>query len=179
VPLSLSAPPTRPTRVPRLDAQIARAMNHLLACFAMRRREHPYCSAVNISSNTRTGLIRKVPAFVESSPDRYALMGRLLISEDSFLRARGLSELGLQELKRVHFACYRELLQELRRDVRQSRHHKTFVVFHSECSLLHLGWLGVKCRLGMDVDVAQVSSLVQSVSFRGALPIRPVATARL
>lgn len=152
MPLRLTGPEKPPHR---LDAPIANALAHVLACVAARR-----------SASQPV----KVP--FESARQRYAPMERLLLSEHEFCRRQEMPATLESRLRRSHRKSYYEYLRALGKEVRAARRQTTVAMASaeqwsgpavirsfavSESALLRLRWLGLKSSLGIEVECGAVS----------------------
>jgi hypothetical protein len=107
---------------------------------------------------------------------RFSPMKRLLLAENHFLSRARLPETAVRALHRAHFACYRDYLNELRREVRRARRSDAVTMqldgrwqfppilrrlLLSESSLIYLEWLGWKFRFGLNVNIALTDELLE------------------
>ena len=128
-----------------------------------------------------------LPDDAESSARvRYAPMQRLLTRADErFLQREGCPE-AARKLRREHQRCYREFLEDLRRDIRHARRLRNLAmassgnwdfwsllayVVLSECSLLYLGWLGWSHSAGITSAARDVTECLNFLLADPRLPV--------
>ena len=117
---------------------------------------------------------------------RYAPMQRLLTRADErFLQRQGCPQAAMK-LRREHRRCYREFLDNLRREIRQARRLRGLAMASagnwdfwslleyfvlSECSLLYLGWLGWRHSAGITAAARDVTECLNFVLADPKFPV--------